>query len=65
VSLWVLLYENILFSAITFSEVLNFNTLTPLLLLISCKFSFPHIDLKLFYTPTLTLNSPKGIFMCT
>jgi len=40
----------------------KFTTLIPLLLLISCKFSFLIVDFKISSLPTFVLNSNK-IFM--
>jgi biotin transporter BioY len=39
----------------------KFSTLTPLSLLISCKFSFPVVGLKKSSLSTLALKSPKKI----
>jgi hypothetical protein len=40
-------------------DVATFSTVTPLSLLISRKLSFPIVDLKISYPPTLALKSPN------
>jgi hypothetical protein len=47
----------------TFDRFLEFITLTPLSLLISCKLSFPIVGLKMSFLPTFALKSPSKIFM--
>jgi hypothetical protein len=46
-----------------FLDVANFNTVTLLSLLISCKLSFPIVCLKIFSLPTFALKSSKK-FSC-
>jgi hypothetical protein len=36
---------------------------TPLSLVISCKLSYPIVELKMSSLPTLALNSPNKIFV--
>jgi hypothetical protein len=44
-------------------DVSNFATLTPLSFLISCKFSFPIVGLKMSSLSTLAMKSPNKIFI--
>jgi hypothetical protein len=48
---------------VRFLDVANFTALSPLSLLISCKFSFPIVGLKISPLPTLTLKFPNKMFI--
>jgi hypothetical protein len=45
-------------------DVAKFTNLTPLSLLISCKFAFPIVGFKMSSLPILALKSHNSILMC-
>jgi hypothetical protein len=47
---------------VRFCNVAKFTTLTPLLLLISCKLVLPIVGLKMSSLPTLALRTPNKNF---
>jgi hypothetical protein len=54
---------NIVHLTLKLLDVAKFTNLTPLSLLISCKFSFPIVDLQMSFLPTLALKFPNRIFI--
>jgi hypothetical protein len=55
------IYEYCDMGTMRFLDVAEFTTQTPLSLLISCKFSFPIVGLKMSSLPTLALKLPNKI----
>jgi hypothetical protein len=55
-------FGSIVLLSLRFLNVSKFTTITPLLLLILCKLSFPVVVLKMSSLPTLALKSPLTKF---